>query len=139
MGGQSEEESATDYDPFSDDQEYELRKSTAYQRQRDETHQIIRDRHIRASNEIRGRHRPIRLSNKKQYWTLFFCRCCAKKQARNLYTYGYTALENDLDMIRLIKTNKNLTTLARCTYLTNSKRYEHLCHARDNVIDLDSQ
>ena len=48
------------------------------------------------------------------------------------------ALDRDLDLIRLVKTNKNLGTLARCTHITDLARFEHLGHAKDNVIDLDA-
>ena len=70
---------------------------------------------------------------------MFFCRCCANKKAQNLYDFGYRALQWDLDLIRLIKNTKNSTTLSRCTFLTNQKRYEHMTHSRDNVLDLDER
>lgn len=106
-------------------------------RQKNETLNMIEARQQRAADEIRERQRPIRLSATKQYWSLFFCRCCAKRQARTFYSQGCAALERDLDVIRLVKNNKNLVTLSRCSFITDSVRMEHLRHAKDNVIDLD--
>ena len=141
MGGEHSDDfnEITDMEPSYDQKEYMARRNTALQNQRRETLQMKNVREQRASNEIQRHHRTVRLSNTKQFCTMFFCRCCANKKAQNLYDFGYRALQWDLDLIRLIKNTKNSTTLSRCTFLTNQKRYEHMTHSRDNVLDLDER
>ena len=87
VGGQaSEEETDVELQAFNEDyREYEAQKATVLQQQRDETLQRIRDRRQRAINEIKGKRRQIRLSDTDQFWTLFFCRCCASHKHRSLY------------------------------------------------------
>ena len=65
-GGASDGGNGSEYQALSDEEkDYERRRSTALQRQRSETIQMIGDRQQRVAQEIRGRHSPIRLSATK--------------------------------------------------------------------------
>lgn len=123
---------------FSDsEEEYRYRKMTALAERKRRTTALVKERNDRVHDEISQHHRPIRLSNSAQFCTLFCCRRCSGRRATALYKIGLASLNRDLELTSLIKNQKKLLTLARCTYLTSGRRWHLLGHTREHVLDLD--
>jgi len=119
------------------EEEYRHQKMTALAERKRRTTALIKERNDRVNDEISQHHRPIRLPNRAQFCTLFCCRRCSGRRATALYEVGLASLRRDLELTSLIKNQKKLLTLARCIYLTSSRRWQLLGHTREHLLDLD--
>jgi hypothetical protein len=56
-----------------------------------------------------------------------------------LYKNTEKAIQKDFDMVKLIKNQKNLMTLAKCQNFLDASRLEKLNHTKPHIIDLDTE
>ena len=94
------------------------------------------------------RHKPIKVSSADwldayYYNTSFCCRvfCCVRKphsKVDRLYKKSVSKLQDELNLVKLIKDVRKLNNLQHSSFITSAKRDFLLDHTVDNVIDLDS-
>jgi len=64
----------------------------------------------------------------------------ALKQSKlgRLILFGEEKLQDDLNIINIVKKIRYMNTLAKCTDLSSIQRLNIIMHSEDNVIDVDS-
>jgi hypothetical protein len=88
----------------------------------------------RVKDEI-SKHRQIKFS----CGTMWIRMLCLKgEKHRRLYNIGTTRLQEDLNLISLIKQVRYMSAILDSSLLKSKSRKFQVMHSRQNVIDLDS-